>query len=43
MIYLTHNVYNLMKMIEPLMKLTWIDLFILKYVQNFIQKMNINC
>ena len=35
-IYLTHNMYNLMKMIELLMKLIWIGLYILKYIQNFI-------
>ena len=31
MIYLTHGVYNLMKMVELLMKLAWIDLYILKH------------
>ena len=42
MIYLIHGVYNLMKIIELLMKLIWINLYILKYAQNFIQKMDIN-
>ena len=32
MIYLTHNMYNLIKTIKPLMKLIWINLYILKHV-----------
>ena len=36
MIYLTHDVYDLMKMVELLMKLVWIGLYILKHAQNFI-------
>ena len=43
MIYSTHDVYNLMKIIKLPMKLTWIGLYILKHIQNFIQKININC
>ena len=35
-IYLTHSVYDSMKIIELLIKLTWIGLYILKYVQNFV-------
>ena len=41
-IYLTHNVYNSVKTIESSMKLIWIDLYILKYIQNFVQKMDID-
>ena len=43
MIYLTHSVYDLVKTIKLSMKLIWIDLYILKHAQNFIQKININC
>ena len=35
-IYLTYDMYNLVKTIEPLMKLAWIGLYILKHAQNFI-------
>ena len=42
MIYLTHNTYDLMKTIKLPMKLTWINLYILKHAQNLIQKMNID-
>ena len=42
-IYSTHGIYNLMKTIELLIELIWINLYILKHVQNFIQKINIDC
>ena len=31
------------KTVKPPMKLAWIGLYILKHVQNFVQKMDINC
>ena len=43
MIYLTHGVYDSVKMVELLIKLTWIDLYILKHAQNFVRKMDIDC
>ena len=42
MIYLTHNIYDSVKMVKPLMKLIWINLYILKHAQNFVQKIDIN-
>ena len=42
-IYLTHSMYDLMKMVELPMKLVWIGLYILKHVQNFIWKVDIDC
>ena len=41
-IYLTHNIYDSVKIIKPLMKLIWINLYILKHAQNFVRKMDIN-
>ena len=42
MIYLTHDIYDPMKIVELLIKLIWIDLYILKHIQNFVRKMDID-